>query len=219
MGEVDLCVTEVTTNAQLRLRALVMEHLAAECYGGTTFAFDNDIIPIMATSTVYMHGGKFKVTRPPTQPYVKHPPPQLTSPPSQSNSSQLFPLPRKSNPSTASLTQRSLVMKKSKSLLPHGTYSIPIDDLKANAVLICPPTPSALDPPEMCWPPQICDVKSGSAIYINLTDHALNHQKNAHFRVIPSILQDPQMIINTPSNISASAIAPEPPLKNGPLYS
>ena len=213
MGEVDLCVTEVTTNAQLRLRALVMEHLAAECYGGTTFAFDNDIIPIMATSTVYMHGGKFKVTRPPTQPYVKHPPPQLTSPPSQSNNSQLFPLPRKSNPSTASLTQRSLVMKKSKSLLPHGTYSIPIDDLEANAVLICPPTPSALDPPEMCWPPQICDVKSGSAIYVNLTDHALNHQKNAHFRVIPSILQDPQMIINTPSNISASAIAPEPPLK------
>ena len=36
-GEVDFCVVEVSTGAALRMRALVMENLAVDCYGGTTF--------------------------------------------------------------------------------------------------------------------------------------------------------------------------------------
>ena len=80
-GEVDFCVTEVTTSAQLRVRALVMDHLAVDCYGGTTFLNDNYVVTNLVTSTIFMHGGKFKVTRPPKQPHVRHPPPFLLAPP------------------------------------------------------------------------------------------------------------------------------------------
>ena len=44
-GEVDFCVVEISTRAALRVRALVMENLAVDCYGGTTFQFDNDVVP------------------------------------------------------------------------------------------------------------------------------------------------------------------------------
>ena len=62
LGEVDICVTEVTTKAQLRIRALLMEHLAVDCYGGTTFKNDNYVVTNVVTSTVFMHGGQFKVS-------------------------------------------------------------------------------------------------------------------------------------------------------------
>jgi len=39
LGEVDFLVS--VNNIQLRLRALVMENLQAECFGGTTFHADN----------------------------------------------------------------------------------------------------------------------------------------------------------------------------------
>ena len=67
-GEVDFCVVEISTGVALRVRALIMDNLAVDCYGGTTFQFDNDIVPHIVTSTIYMHGFKYSVHQPPRQP-------------------------------------------------------------------------------------------------------------------------------------------------------
>ena len=186
-GEIDVCVAEVETSAPLRLRALVMDHLAVDCYGGTTFENDNYIVCNIVTSTVFMHGGKFKVTRPPKQPYLRYPPPSILplAPPAACSQKSAPENPSQSQPAPVFPTPQSQVMKKPKSLLPQGEYSIPTTTTDACAVLICPPTPSPMDPPELCWPPQVCKIVSGSAIYVNQTDHALCHPKGAHFRFVP----------------------------------
>ena len=81
-GEVDFCVTEHSTGVQLRLRALVMDNLAVDCYGGTTFQFDNYIVPDIVTSTIHMHGFKYSVCQPPRQLHRAYPPPSMVhSPP------------------------------------------------------------------------------------------------------------------------------------------
>lgn len=59
-GEVDFCVVKNSTGVSLRVRALVMENLAVDCYGGTTFHYDNYIVPDNVTSTVHMHGFKYR---------------------------------------------------------------------------------------------------------------------------------------------------------------
>ena len=184
-GEVDFCVTEVTTKAQLRIRALLMEHLAVDCYGGTTFKFDNYVVTNFVTSTVFMHGGQFKVTRPPKQPYTRYPPPSLLAKPSTGPPSPTETSSNKERPSSACSAPQSRVMRHAKNLLPHGSYSIPLPNMTCSAVLVCPPTPSPGDPPEMCWPPQVCTVEAGSAIYTNQTENALCHPKGVHFRLVP----------------------------------
>ena len=42
MGEVDF-LAQVDRNVVVRVRALIMKHLQAACFGGTTFHADNDI--------------------------------------------------------------------------------------------------------------------------------------------------------------------------------
>ena len=54
LGEVDFLVS--VDNIQLRLRALVMENLQAECFGGTTFHADNNIITYIKEKTILLHG-------------------------------------------------------------------------------------------------------------------------------------------------------------------
>ena len=148
-------VTEVTTKAQLRIRALLMEHLAVDCYGGTTFKFDNYVVTNFVTSTVFMHGGQFKVTRPPKQPYTRYPPPSLLAEPSTGPPSPTETSSNKERPSSACSAPQSRVMRHAKNLLPHGSYSIPLPNMKCSAVLVSPPTPNPCDPPKMCWPPQV----------------------------------------------------------------
>ena len=212
LGEVDICVTEVTTKAQLRIRALLMEHLAVDCYGGTTFKNDNYVVTNVVTSTVFMHGGKFKVSRPPKQPYIRYPPPSLlanpiSTPPSQAE----IPL---NQPKLASACQapQSRVLKQAKNLLPQGSYSIPLPNMTCAAVLICPPTPSPCDPPEMCWPPQVCTVESGSAIYTNQTENALCHPKGVHFRFVPLSEDVPANVATDPLVLSAASHVSPPSL-------
>ena len=57
MGEVDFVVTECTTGkVLLRMRALVMDRLAVDCYGGTTFHLDNHLVPDITSSMIWAHG-------------------------------------------------------------------------------------------------------------------------------------------------------------------
>ena len=216
-GEIDVCVAEVETSAPLRLRALVMDHLAVDCYGGTTFENDNYIVCNIVTSTVFMHGGKFKVTRPPKQPYLRYPPPSILplAPPAACSQKSAPENPSQSQPAPVFPTPQSQVMKKPKSLLPQGEYSIPTTTTDACAVLICPPTPSPMDPPELCWPPQVCKIVSGSAIYVNQTDHALCHPKGAHFRFVPLSEAAPDHVVSPlpPALSAADAQIPGPSLQ------
>ena len=230
-GEVDFCVVEVSTKVALRVRALVMENLAVDCYGGTTFQFDNYIVPDIVTSTVHMHGFKYSVTLPPKQPFRAYPPPSMQSthptPPSTSpttsqpvpvNACRGHPLEKVPKPNSASgleaVGPQSIVMKTPKSLNPQGTYAIPVKNFPKDCpVLVCPPTPSTNDAPELSWPPQICNVISNSAIYVNETSSALCHSKGAHFRIIPMApCQDPPALSPTDQvMLSAASKVPQPP--------
>ena len=224
-GEVDFIVTETTTGkALLRVRALVMEKLAVDCYGGTTFHLDNHLVPDITASLVSAHGGMFVFNVPP---HGQHPSP----PPSFSAASDPFilstPMPLKSiptiSPSQASQlrdfqeegevgleekergrggdeelakaalkeTRQStglgepILMKAPKSILPDGTYHIPLKGTAtASSVLILPPTPR-IDSSQPAWHPQVCEVLAGSAIYVNHTSNPLSHPKNTHFRALP----------------------------------
>ena len=105
-GEVDFIVTETTTGkALLRVRALVMEKLAVDCYGGTTFHLDNHLVPDITASMVSAHGGLFVFNVPP---HGQHPSP----PPSFSAASDPFilsnPVPPKSIPTISPLQASQL---------------------------------------------------------------------------------------------------------------
>ena len=54
LGEVDLIVT--LGQVQMRLHTLVMKHLQADCFGGTTFHADNCIITNIKEGTILIHG-------------------------------------------------------------------------------------------------------------------------------------------------------------------
>ena len=54
LGEVDFNVT--IGNVLVRIRALVMKNLQAQCFGGTTFHMDNDVQTKIRDGTVTIHG-------------------------------------------------------------------------------------------------------------------------------------------------------------------
>ena len=62
MGEVDFLVVEQTTGeALLRVRALVMDHLAVDCYAGQTFHLDNAVSGDVSGGRIILHGGRWEV--------------------------------------------------------------------------------------------------------------------------------------------------------------
>ena len=60
VGEVDFLAT--VNDIQVRIRALVMKELQADCFGGTTFHIDNNIVCDMKNGTISIHG-KFIVNQ------------------------------------------------------------------------------------------------------------------------------------------------------------
>ena len=54
LGEVDFNIT--LGSVQMRVRALMMKNLQAQCFGGTTFHADNDIETRIRAGTVKIHG-------------------------------------------------------------------------------------------------------------------------------------------------------------------
>ena len=90
---------------------------------------------------------------------------------------------KETSQSTAS--GESILMKAAKSVLPDGTYSIPLKGTaSASSVLILPTTP-LIDSSQPAWDPQVCEIVAGSAIYVNHTSNPLSHPKNTHFRALP----------------------------------
>ena len=131
-----------------------MDNLAVDCYGGTTFQYDNYVVPDIVQSQVSLHGGQYSVQLP-----VKDLPPRKL-PPMAEQILPPRPLPTKPDtfqndpagpqcPSLASPTSTpptsacSVVMKQAKSLLPSGNYAIALPQSSQDCpVLVYPPTPS-----------------------------------------------------------------------------
>ena len=204
LGEVNFIVTEVSTGkALLRIRALIMENLAVPCYGGQTFQLDNGACADISKVTISLHGGRFLIyqgpyTGPPAQPPPKQsiedlgppvPPPAQSVEEAaghetvlQSTSITTAPPPSTTKPMTAPET---ILMKAPKFLIPSATYQIPLKGNHQEAVLILPPPPKIPAAPSPDWPPSICPVVSGCAIYTNNSQMPISHPKNSHFRAVP----------------------------------
>ena len=77
LGEVDILVVEQTTqHVVFRLRALVVDQLGVECYGGQTFHLDNGIVGDVTMKTISFHNGKYKIRQSdPNVSPLSHPPP------------------------------------------------------------------------------------------------------------------------------------------------
>ena len=215
-------VTECTSGtALLRLRALVLEELSVDCYGGTTLHLDNHLVPDITTSTIWAHGFRYafrvphhnrQAVPPPsisTDPFVCSTPSSsmpLGAAPLQVQASPTLdppspplspspPSPNQSPPQTMKPNGEPILMKAAKTLLQEGSYTLPLQGTcLASSVLVLPPTPGILSDvsSQSEWEPQVCPVVAGSAVYVNRTSSPLTHPKNTHFRVIPMAEQTEQ---------------------------
>ena len=80
MGEIDIILTETSTqDVLLRLRALVVNELGVECYGGQTFMLDNGIVGDVSLGTISLHHGRFVIKQnQPNLHSIAYPPPYLS---------------------------------------------------------------------------------------------------------------------------------------------
>ena len=80
LGEINILVTEIETGKiVLRLRALIVENLGVECYGGQTFHLDNGIVDNVSMKSISFHHGKYNIDQ--GHKYgqlTAYPPPYLT---------------------------------------------------------------------------------------------------------------------------------------------
>ena len=205
LGEVDFTVTEGSTkHVQLRIRALVMPRLAVPCYGGQTFHNDNDLVPNISTSTITAHGGQFTFKIGPLGGPAPVPPLRLslhdnTVPPKQQAART------QASGAAISASGGTVLMKAPKSLLPSGTYSIPVSGISTPSVLILPPTPRPDALGYQQWEPQICSVAAGAALYVNHSPVPLSHPKNTHFRLVPVTEADGGTSSTPPPTASAAS--------------
>ena len=171
IGEVDFLVS--LGNIQLRLRALVMENLQAECFGGTTFHADNDIITNIKEGTILLHG-KFLIK----QANSVHVP--LFRPPSETLPSIGYRMENSSRPNHCDSHAISL---------PFNSVTYPGDDLciplpnnvqQCGYLSISPSFPLSYDNTQ--WVPQVCEVLNGFAMYKNFSDRPLLVKKYSNFR-------------------------------------
>ena len=208
-GEVDFTVTESTTgSAQLRIRALILADLSCEIYGGQTFHHDNGIVANISNSTISLHDGLF-VIQLPHHNRERHPPASThkhneCSP----NAASLLTQNGRKAPSTP--VGEPILMREARSLLPDGTYSIPLEKAAmAASVLVLPPTPRPDSPDRHRWDPQVCRVVSGQAIYVNQSQEPLQHPKNTHFRAVPMVELNSQTQLSIPIR-PKQALQPRP---------
>ena len=183
VGEIDILVT--IENIQLRLRALVMKHLQAVCFGGTTFHADNNIGTHLKEGTILLHG-KYKVYQSNKCPVIPlHPPPlesrlddtssmQLSSTSYHpTHESALFAAPQKLN---------AVALPIDKVVYPGDLLSIPLPPHSSSTgfISMSPSFPNAYDDEQ--WIPQICQVVNGEALFRNNSNRPLLARKNSHFR-------------------------------------
>ena len=229
-----------TNRVCLRLRALVMPELSVPCYGGRNFERDNGIVDNVNTMTVTLHDGRFTIDlseKIGPLPSPK-PPPSLTVQPAptlsgltqcQEKAVQVnFPLPppmepipstcsslelspAKSNPSPQPTKSCTPVLMKDKAhILPQGLYSIPCDHQQGSKVLVLPPSNQKSTQAGSLWPPKVCEVALGSALYVNDTEFPLYHDKNTHFRLVPMEEKPVTNPISCPVNLLGSSPSTQP---------
>ena len=162
-GEVDFLVVEQTTGeALLRVRALVMDNLAVDCYGGQTFHMDNAVSGDVSGGRIILHGGRWEVRPKDGAASQPRPPPaeSVKEMPGQEGAG----VPRVA---AISRSGETVLMRPPKYLLPDGTYTIPtMQDSSIEKVLVLPPMHDTSQAGPV-WRPQICEVVKGAAMYIN----------------------------------------------------
>ena len=166
LGEVNVVVC--LENIQLRLSALVMRHLQAECFGGTTFHVDNSIETNIKQGTLSIHG-KFIVKQSNFQDRMPNFPPPTELSSIETNklwerccgpSSSIA----DSNGTSRAAMHENLPIKLnaislpiSKVIYPNDHLAIPMPSSHSSGyVSITPSFPDALDNPK--WSPQICEI-------------------------------------------------------------
>ncbi len=174
LGEIDIKLQRGPL--EVRLKALVMDKLQADCFGGTTFHFENDVQAKIRTREIKVN----KHTFPQTNEHL-----HLPEPPS--------------NLASVSIKAPShtfLHLNKVTSVLPNGTIDIPFNDkrLPSQSVLAVQPSNNPL------WPPQICTVNSNSISYTNNTDKPLIWDKTTKFLCLPLTTEkiDPNFSVPPP---------------------
>ena len=166
LGEVNILVTENETGkVVLRLRALIVENLGVECYGGQTFHLDNGIVDDVSMKTISFHHGKHTIHQ--GHKYgqlVAHPPPYLTV---ESEVLEMAAIETKPNPPQEQPIDpagtKTIAIKDSKTLLPAGLYAIEVENPPSNDhILVIPEPPKLVSEQSFhdlpAWPPQICSI-------------------------------------------------------------
>ena len=168
LGEIDIHLTRGPVKA--RLRALVMEHLQADCFGGTTFHYDNDVQSRIKSRQIKLHN-KYVIQQ----------------------TNEHLPLPNSLNQvSTCSIDLTAtadrpghtfLHLNKLCAVLPGDNISIEFRDN-----LLPSPEIVAVQPLDnkQFWPPQICPVFNNSIVYSNTTDRPLVADKRSRFLCLPA---------------------------------
>ena len=237
LWEINIIVTEVETcKVLLRVRALVVENLHVECFGGQTFHLDNGIVDDVSSGKISLHKGKFQIHQDNRFSNLEaYPPPYLTVDDQQQDSSiQLQSLRPSScgNLSAANVIStveglsdknleskpdnsikmgkycdlneqiETISLKKEKFLLPGDTYSIPlIQTCETDNIIIVPQPPLIPDAnafENSSWPPQLCAVQDGKALYVNNSDRLpLHHPHHVHFRAVKVLDIKPAHIVHT----------------------
>lgn len=171
LGEVDISLTRGPITA--RLRALVMENLQADCFGGTTFHHDNDVQPRIKSRQIKILN-KYVLQ----QTNEQLPLPTQTTPSPTSNQITLTTRPSHTflkPPSPSPLyPDESVALTYKDKLLPSEDFVTlqPLENLKQ-------------------WEPQICPVINRSVIYTNHTRRPLMSDKTSKFLCLPASIPSP----------------------------
>ncbi len=195
LGEIDVTLTRA--NFSVRLRALVVKNLQAECFGGTNFHKDNDIETRITTGQIRIHN-KFHILQtnpilplPSAQPsaFAIHPLPTVTPhdrpPPEQPPQEPVTPSPvPQAGQRSHECAPAPIHIKRPFSVLPSSQTLVKLPPSLADleTVSMQPLFLSDIGPA-----PQICEVAQGSAVIQNFTEDPILIPAKFQFLALPTI--------------------------------
>ena len=195
LGEIDIVIH--INDILMRLRALVMRDLQAECFGGTTFHVDNKLTADIGRGVMSVHG-KFVVSQSNPQHSMPSFPPPVEK--SFKNTLQISHSVQRQDP----VKLNAISLPTHKIVFPADYLPIPMpQSYSTGHVSITPSFPSAIDNP--IWKPQICEVVNGYAMYQNISDVPIIAAKHSHFRPNPVQISELNAILPiAAANISSN---------------
>ena len=200
-GEVDFIVC--LGNILLRVRALVMKNLQAECFGGTTFHADNNVEARIRSGTVSIHG-RFTVSQ--SNPMLDMP---VFSPHQESQTciqeshrnldNKLHSMTR---PYANSCQLTAISLPTEQLVFPSDFLNIPVPANLSNVnyLSITPSFPTAYSSSH--WQPQICEVLNGMAMFKNTSNVPLHAKQYSHFRPNSVVVTDISSLSTSSSPLS-----------------